>query len=107
MNEYKVTISKMRRYKPGEAKVCRILLYPDKEGGFSAYCLRLPDVASHGATAEEALDKIVEAFRETVLRYRAAKQPIPWVHWDKIKVPDLPGAKELRRTVLFNVDGQE
>lgn|SRR5487761_1260133 len=106
MNECKVTI-KERRYKSGEAYSCRILLYPEKTGGFSAYCLGLPEVVSHGATAEETINQIIDGFRETVLRYRAAKQPIPWVHWDKIEVPDLPGAKELRPTVLFNVDGQE
>jgi predicted RNase H-like HicB family nuclease len=107
MNEYKVTISKPRRYKPGEAKRCRVLVYPDKEGGYSAYCLRLPEVVSHGATTEETMDKITEAFRAVVLRYRAAKKPIPWIPWDKVQVPDLPGAKELCRTVLFDVDGPE
>ena len=102
-NNVTITISKPRVYKPGEAYSCRILVYPREEGGYSAYCLRLPEVASQGATSQEAVAKVIEVFRATVLRYRAAKQPIPWIPWDKVEVPDLPGAKELGPTVEFPV----
>lgn len=105
-NNVTITISKPRYYKPGEAYSCRILVYP-QEGGYSAYCLRLPEVASQGSTSEEAVASVIELFRETVLRYRATKQPIPWIPWDKVEVPTLPGAKEVGPTVLVNVDGQE
>lgn len=88
-----------RTFKPGEAYSCRILVYPLAEGGFSAYCLRLPEVACHGATAEEAIDNVVDAFRQTVLRYRTAGQRVPTVPWDEVQVPDLPGARELYRSV--------
>src|SRR5487761_1790641 len=87
-----------RTYKPGEAYSCRVLLYPEKEGGYSAYCLRLPEVVSRGATAEEAMAKVIEAFRQTVLRYRAANQTVPWVPWDQVEVPSLPGSRELYPT---------
>ncbi|HVA50221.1 MAG TPA: hypothetical protein VNH11_27955 [Pirellulales bacterium] len=99
-----VTVSKPRCYKPGEAYSCHILVYPLAEGGYSAYCLALPEVAAQGATSQEAVAKVIEGFRETVLRCRAAQQPIPWIPWDKVEVPNLPGARELGPTVEFPVD---
>jgi predicted RNase H-like HicB family nuclease len=106
VNNVTIRISKPRHYKPGEAYSCRFLLYLEN-GGYSAYCLGLPEVVSHAATGEETMAKVIEAFRQTVLRYRAAKQPIPWIPWDQVEVPDLPGAKELHPTVLFDVAGHE
>lgn len=91
-----------RRYKPGEAYGCRMLVYPLAEGGYSAYCLRLPEIACQAATLEEAVAKVVEEFRQTVLRHRAANEPLPMVPWQEVQVPDLPGARELHETVLMS-----
>ena len=105
-NSVTIKISE-RRYKPGEAYTCRVLVYPLAEGGYSAYCLRLPEIACQGATSEEAVAKVIEGFRQTVIRCRAANQPIPMIPWDKVEVPSLPGAREVHPTVLFNVDSHE
>lgn len=88
-----------RRYKAGEAYACRMLVYPLAEGGYSAYCLRLPDIACQAATLDEAIANVVEQFRQTVLRYRAAGEPIPMIPWQEMKIPDLPGARKLHQTV--------
>lgn len=90
-----------RRYKPGEAYSCRMLVYPLAAGGYSAYCLRLPEISCQAATVDEAIAEVVEQFRRTILRCRAAKEPIPMIPWQDVKVPDLPGAKEFRQTVLM------
>lgn len=90
-----------RRYKPGEAYSCQMLVYPVAEGGYSAYCLRLPEISFQAPTVDEAIAKVVEQFRQTLLRCRAAKEPIPMIPWQDVKVPDLPGAKEFHQTVLM------
>jgi predicted RNase H-like HicB family nuclease len=91
-----------RRYKPGEAYSCRMLVYPLAEGAYSAYCLRLPEIASQAATEDEAVEKVVEQFRQAVLGYRAAGERLPMVPWDKVEVPNLPGARVLHQTVLMS-----
>ena len=100
-NSVTIRISE-RRYKPGESYTCRILVYPLPEGGYSAYCLRLPEISCQAATSEDAVAKVIDEFRKTVLRYRVANQPLPMVPWDKVEVPDLPGAEELYPTVLMS-----
>jgi len=57
---------------------CRAVICPEEEGGFSAYSLRLPGVASQGETENEAVANLADAFRETVLAYEQLGEAIPW-----------------------------
>ncbi len=57
---------------------CRVLLYPEAGGGFSAIAARLPGVVSEGETEKEALDNIAEAFQGAVAYYLDERGAIPW-----------------------------
>ncbi|MCC7475556.1 MAG: type II toxin-antitoxin system HicB family antitoxin [Pirellulales bacterium] len=56
---------------------CRVLIRPEPEGGFSAFALRLPGVASQGETEAEALVNIADAF-EAALQCYLESGDIPW-----------------------------
>ena len=60
------------------AYVCRVLLCPEEEGGYSAHALRLPGVVSQGDTESEAIENVVEAFTGALETY-LEEGPIPWV----------------------------
>ncbi len=57
--------------------VCRALLCPEEEGGYSAHSLRLPGVVSQGDTKSEAIRNIAEAFAGALETY-LAEGSIPW-----------------------------
>jgi predicted RNase H-like HicB family nuclease len=88
-----IKLSPWESFEHETAFECRVILLPEAEdGGYSAHCVNLPGVISQGETAQEAIENIIEAFRETVLHYREAKATIPW----KLVIVDrLPGAKEV------------
>ena len=77
---------------------CRVLLCPEPEGGYSAYALRLPGVASQGDCIAEALENIKEAFRGAISVYQDDNQEIPW---EQITI-DRP-AGSLERWILVDV----
>jgi predicted RNase H-like HicB family nuclease len=78
--------------------VCRVLLCPEPEGGYSAHALRLPGVASQGESIAEALQNIKEAFRAAISVYRENNEKIPW---ERITI-DRP-AGSLERWMLVDV----
>ena len=57
---------------------CRVLLCPEKGGGFSAHALRLPGVVSQGETVDDALCNIADAFQGAVQTYLENGGAIPW-----------------------------
>jgi predicted RNase H-like HicB family nuclease len=77
---------------------CRVLLLPEREGGFSAIALRLPGVVSQGETLEEALANIEEAFRMTIGCYLEDDGQIPW---EDVTVERTKDCQE--RWILVNV----
>lgn len=78
--------------------VCRSLLCPELDGGFSVHALRLPGVASQGDTIEEALENIADAFRGAVQYYLNEEGAIPWAD---AGVERTKGSEE--RWILVNV----
>ncbi len=70
---------------------CRVLLYPEAGGGFSAIAQRLPGVVSEGETEKEALANIDEAFRGAVAFYLDERGAIPW---KDVAVERTEGCKE-------------
>lgn len=86
------------RHFTGNTYECRALICPEPEGGFSAFALRLPGVASQGETIEEAVTNLAEAFQGTLLTYLDSGLPIPWEDLE-IDRTDL----FLERWVLVNV----
>jgi predicted RNase H-like HicB family nuclease len=66
---------------------CRAIICAEKTGGFSVYALRLPGVVSQGATEEEAIANITEAFGLAIESYRELQMPIPWTNE---RSPDIP-----------------
>ena len=77
---------------------CRVLLCPEKGGGFSAHALRLPGVVSQGDTVEEALLSIADAFEAAMQIYLDQGGAIPW---RDIEVERTKGS--LERWILVNV----
>lgn len=74
-----ITLQQWRIFKESDsAYVCRVLLCPEEEGGYSAFALRLPGTVSQGDTEQEALANIAEAFQATVSLYLEEGQGIPW-----------------------------
>ena len=57
---------------------CRVLLCPEKGGGFSAHALRLPGVVSQGETVDEALENIADAFQGALQTYLDEGGSVPW-----------------------------
>lgn len=78
--------------------VCRVLVCPEAEGGYSAHALRLPGVASQGDTVDAALQNIADAFRGAISVYQDEKQEVPW----EDVVIDSP-AGSLERWILVDV----
>ncbi len=76
---------------------CRVLLYPEAGGGFSAIAARLPGVVSEGETEKEALDNIIEAFQGAVAFYLDERGVIPWTD---VAVERTEGCKE--RWIIVN-----
>jgi len=72
-----VVVSDFRTFSE-PAYECRVLLCPEPAGGFSAYALRLPGVASQGETEDEALKNVTEAFRAAIETYTEEGMEIPW-----------------------------
>ncbi len=70
---------------------CRVLLYPEAGGKFSAIAARLPGVVSEGETEKEALDNIAEAFQGAVASYLDERGAIPWA---EVAVERTEGCKE-------------
>jgi predicted RNase H-like HicB family nuclease len=77
---------------------CRVLICPEADGGYSAHAIRLPGVVSQGSTPDEALDNILEAFKETIQCYLESGDSIPW---QAITIDRPAGCFE--RWVLVNV----
>jgi predicted RNase H-like HicB family nuclease len=61
---------------------CRVLICPEDVGGYSAYALRLPGVASQGESIDEALENICDAFVEAIRVYCETGAQIPWQEVD-------------------------
>ena len=51
---------------------------PDANGQILARCATLPDVTARGANQREALARLVELFKQTLVGYRAAELEIPF-----------------------------
>ncbi len=77
---------------------CRVLLCPEKDGGYSAHALRLPGVVSQGESKEEALENIADAFRAAISVYREQGEAIPWTNL-QIDRPE----RSIERWILVNV----
>jgi predicted RNase H-like HicB family nuclease len=56
---------------------CRVLLCPE-DGGYVAYALRLPGVATQGDTLEEAVENIKDALQAALQEYLNSSAVIPW-----------------------------
>jgi len=82
--------------------VCRVLICPKPDGGYSAVALRLPHLTSEGETISAAIKTIREAFRQEVLTCRRAGREIPWrtIEFDR------PSGSVVRH-VLVNVQDLE
>lgn len=61
-----------------DALECRMLICPEKAGGYSVHALGLPGVVSQGDTFDEAVANMTEAFQGAIAVYRESDQPIPW-----------------------------
>ena len=57
---------------------CRVLICPEKSGGFSAFVLRLPGVVSQGDSIEDAIENIADAFQAAIQTYLEGGGIIPW-----------------------------
>lgn len=62
------------------AHICRAILIPDEEGGFTAIARNLPGVVSEGDTFDEAIRNIKDAFENALIAYAEQGMPIPWYH---------------------------
>jgi len=62
----------------GTVYECRVWLWPEEDGGYSAIVPTLPGAASQGETQEEALANIQEAFQGVVAEYLGRGEEIPW-----------------------------
>lgn len=58
--------------------VCRVLLCPAGDGGFTTFATNLRGVISEGDTEQEAIDNITEAFVAVVGDYLGSGGTIPW-----------------------------
>ena len=76
---------------------CRALIVPESDGWFSAYASRLPGIVSGGATIDEAVAELSEAFAAAISIYRENGEEIPWT--DDFAMP--PGA--IKRWILVDV----
>jgi len=63
--------------------ICRAVLCPESEGGFSIHAINLPGVVSQGETKDDALAAIEEAFREAISYYLSVDGSIPWEDVDE------------------------
>ena len=77
---------------------CRVLLIPEREGGYSAHALRLPGVVSQGETIEEALENVVEAFQTALEEY--LQDESGRVPWSDVDIERSKGCME--RWILVN-----
>jgi len=77
---------------------CDVVLAPEDGGGYSVECTNLVGVISEGATEQEALANVADAFRETVLYYQNAGLPIPF---GKVDVESSSGCRE--KTLVVSV----
>ena len=82
----------------GNTYECRILICPERDGGYSVFAMRLPGVASQGESVDEAIANIEEAFRETVRSYFDDTGEVPWGDADIERVNG-----SLERWILVNV----
>jgi predicted RNase H-like HicB family nuclease len=64
--------------------VCRAVLCPEPEGGFSIHAASLPGVVSQGDTKDEAMSAIEEAFGEAIKYYLEVEGRIPWETVDEV-----------------------
>ena len=81
---------------------CRVLLCPEKDGGYSAHAIRLPGVVSQGESEEEALENIADAFRATISVYCEHGGTIPWTDIQIDPQIDRPKGS-IERWILVNV----
>jgi hypothetical protein len=65
---------------------CHVYLSGPDNGLVTARGATLPEVQATGGSDREALQNVVRAFKETISRYTAAGETIPWVD------PPLPAA---------------
>jgi predicted RNase H-like HicB family nuclease len=54
-----------------------VILEPEEEGGYHAFCPALPGCSTFGATTEEALANIRDAIGGYIASLKKAGQPIP------------------------------
>ena len=52
--------------------ICRVLICPKPDGGYSSVAIRLPHLTSEGETISATIETIRKAFREEVLACRRA-----------------------------------
>ena len=62
---------------------CKVILCPEKEGGFSAHALNIAGVVSEGDSSADALRNIADAFRATIEYHLESGDQIPWQHQDR------------------------
>jgi len=58
---------------------CRVWLRPEPEGGYSAIGPFLPGVVSQGASEQEAIENVREAFQGALAEYLETEGSIPWL----------------------------
>jgi hypothetical protein len=51
---------------------------PDASGQVNVRCATLPDVTAFGSNQREALGRLVQLFKQTVIGYRSAELEIPF-----------------------------
>lgn len=71
-------IDQMEWDMPDRVYVCRAWFTPDDDGGFTVIAAKLPGVISEGDTENEAMENIIDAFRESILSYQEDEIDVPW-----------------------------
>lgn len=85
------------------AYCCRAVFFRDEaEGGYTVFARNLPGVVSEGDSLEEAIERINDAFTESVLSYRHQDQSIPWGDASSLMGNAVP-ERELH--LLVKIDG--
>lgn len=55
-----------------------VAVYADEEGSVCASLLDLPGVHDFGDSAQEAVSRVLDTFKDVLRTYRAAQETIPW-----------------------------
>ena len=76
---------------------CRVCIFPEEDGSFSAVVLNLPGAGSCGDTEEDALCNAKEAIRGVIESHRASDEDIPWCD---VVASDIPANAKLKWIVV-------